>query len=605
MASSAAPAQPFEPGRYNYRINGTVESLLTSDDATFYAFADKVRDDLNWLTDTRIITDRSALRGVLSVRLTMEILSGHEDTSALFTLSQIRDLEDKSDAKQTADTEIEALLKARQRTGLEDGPDVAYAYGKILRADLESLPPPVAAKVVKDVKLRAELGSPAAVVGLLGATIDPSVAQTHTLTAFQAWELISARVTLKYIMPLHDETEKALAGFPVDEGPPPADIWAPREVTLTAADRLTPVVVAIWDSGVDLSQFPGQVYTDPAAGADPHGLAFDLEDFPSHGELMPLTADQAARYPDFAKGLKGYSELEAGLSTADVDALKARLKSLTGPQFASMLETFSLYESYSHGTHVAGIAARGNPAVRLAVGRITSDWRTIPDAPSVADAERVAQNYQNFVRWFRDHGVRVVNMSWEEKQGLIMSGLDKNGVGKTMQARYQLSKQIFDIESAGLKRAMASAPDVLFICAAGNDGLDTKSVKGIPASLDLPNLLTVGAVDQAGAETSFTNYGDVVKVDADGYQVDSNLPGGFSAKMSGTSMASPNVVNLAAKLIALDPSLTPPQVIRLIEDGAKASADGRLHNIDPKRSVDMLRTRLSPTPAKVPAAAKS
>jgi len=103
-----------------------------------------------------------------------------------------------------------------------------------------------------------------------------------------------------------------------------------------------------------------------------------------------------------------------------------------------------------------------------------------------------------------------------------------------------------------------------------------------------PNLLTVGAVDQAGDETSFTSYGDTVLVDADGYQVDSTVPGGARLELSGTSMASPNTVNLAAKLLALDPHLTPPQVIKLIVDGSTPSADGRRHNIDPKQSVALL-----------------
>jgi hypothetical protein len=40
-------------------------------------------------------------------------------------------------------------------------------------------------------------------------------------------------------------------------------------------------------------------------------------------------------------------------------------------------------------------------------------------------------------------------------------------------------------------------------------------------------------------------------------------------------MATPNVVNLAAKLFALDPSLTPVQVIELIKQGATTRDDGR------------------------------
>ncbi|MGB9069829.1 MAG: S8 family serine peptidase [Candidatus Acidiferrales bacterium] len=77
--------------------------------------------------------------------------------------------------------------------------------------------------------------------------------------------------------------------------------------------------------------------------------------------------------------------------------------------------------------------------------------------------------------------------------------------------------------------------------------------------------------------TPFTSYGDTVVVDADGFEVESYVPGGARLKLSGTSMASPNVVNLAAKLFALDPSLTPAQAIGLIEQGATTRENGRLH----------------------------
>ena len=49
------------------------------------------------------------------------------------------------------------------------------------------------------------------------------------------------------------------------------------------------------------------------------------------------------------------------------------------------------------------------------------------------------------------------------------------------------------------------------------------------------------------------------KVDANGYQVESFYPGGALIRESGTSMASPAVANLAAKLFALDPKLTPTE----------------------------------------------
>jgi subtilisin family serine protease len=86
-----------------------------------------------------------------------------------------------------------------------------------------------------------------------------------------------------------------------------------------------------------------------------------------------------------------------------------------------------------------------------------------------------------------------------------------------------------------------------------------------------------------------------VLVDANGYQVPSKIPGGYVVPFSGTSMASPNVANLAAKLIAVDPKLAPGETIGLIRDGATTSADGRLHLIDPAQSLLLLERRMSDT----------
>lgn len=74
-------------------------------------------------------------------------------------------------------------------------------------------------------------------------------------------------------------------------------------------------------------------------------------------------------------------------------------------------------------------------------------------------------------------------------------------------------------------------------------------------------------------------------VDADGYEVESYVPGGTKLKLSGTSMASPNVANLAAKLFVVDPALTPTDVIELIRQGATTTKDGRRHLINPQKVV--------------------
>jgi subtilisin family serine protease len=111
----------------------------------------------------------------------------------------------------------------------------------------------------------------------------------------------------------------------------------------------------------------------------------------------------------------------------------------------------------------------------------------------------------------------------------------------------------------------------------------------IPANFVLPNLLVVGAVDQAGRRTDFTSMGQNVIVYSNGFEVDSSVPGGARMQMSGTSMASPNVTNLAAKLLALKSDLEPAAVIELIKKGSDRLEDQQdLLLINPKATVALL-----------------
>ena len=65
------------------------------------------------------------------------------------------------------------------------------------------------------------------------------------------------------------------------------DIWQARDVTFAPDQKLTPVAVAIWDSGVDVSLFPDQLFSDPHPTASGnHGLAFDGTGNPSTSWLF-------------------------------------------------------------------------------------------------------------------------------------------------------------------------------------------------------------------------------------------------------------------------------------------------------------------------------
>jgi subtilisin family serine protease len=250
------------------------------------------------------------------------------------------------------------------------------------------------------------------------------------------------------------------------------------------------------------------------------------------------------------------------------------------------MEQLGLVGNYVHGTHVAGIAVEGNPWARLLNARISFDYKLQPNpCPSMALAQRGALAHQAFVDFFKRHKVRIVNMSWGGNVKGIEDSLEQCGIGKTTEERQKLARTYFEIEKKALIKAFSSAPEILFITSAGNSNSDSSFGEFIPSSIVLPNLLTVGAVDKAGDEAPFTSYGPTVKVHANGYQVDSYLPGGSRVALSGTSMASPNVANLAAKILAAKPALKPEQVIAMIQNTAEATPDGRRRLIHPAKAM--------------------
>jgi subtilisin family serine protease len=254
-----------------------------------------------------------------------------------------------------------------------------------------------------------------------------------------------------------------------------------------------------------------------------------------------------------------------------------------------MYTEFQLYSDFIHGTHVAGIAVRGNPAARLVVFRFNDSLAHLKFAPTLEWARLMADNFRQIGDYCRIHHVRVVNMSWGDEPTEFEEWLSRSGKEQDPVARKERALHLFQIWKAGISDAIKRAPDTLFICAAGNANADAGFKESAPASLHFKNLIAVGAVNQAGDETLFTNFGDTVIIDADGSGVESYVPGGSTLKLSGTSMAAPNVANLAAKLFAIDPSLTPERVIALIEEGASKSDDGRRHLIDEKQPVVLLQ----------------
>jgi subtilisin family serine protease len=575
---------------FSYAIAGTASALVDADDATFAAFAKQVRADLDRVLNDYDIKDRSTLRELLAEKLDLQELDG-EYRDALQTVASLRALEDKPAEKLTAGLFTMARLQAAIDAGAGNA-----GYDQALRTHyreaIDPLPWDVVQDSMRNAYASARLRTPAAVIGNVQTEIDPAVNKSGAVNDVEAADVIAARAQLKKDIPANAARAEVLRDYIAKHNTTTADIWEAREVTLDARRHTTAVRVAIWDSGVDVAVFPKQLYSDPqptASGA--HGLAFDDQGHPSKSWLYPLTPEQLAGYPDVRQLIKGFNDLREGVDSPDAEAAVKRYTSLSVAQMHELNEELKFIGHYLHGTHCAGIAVRGNPAARLVVARFNDQLPDLPFPPSEEWARRLGADFQQMADYFRTRHVRVVNMSWGDEPQEFELWISKTGGGADPAERKKRAAALFAIWRQAIETAIKSAPGTLFVTAAGNTDSNPGFMEDVPASLRLPNLLTVGAVNQAGEETSFTSSGDAVAVHADGYHVESFVPGGERLKLSGTSMASPNVVNLAAKLFALDPSLTPEQAIDLIKRGATTSDDGRRRLIDEQRTVALLGER--------------
>ncbi len=587
--------------RFNYPITAKVTELVT-DDAASKSLADAVQADLEKLLADYQIEDRTTLQQIQGTLLALDVHAGRY-AQARERIARIRELEEKPAARLTSGLLSESYIEARQASDYGSEQAFRAAFAKVYAEKLAQLPWDVVGDVIKQTKASAEIVSPALVLGNLDSQFQPGVDKTGSISGDVAQLILAQRTSVAHYLPLKAERVAALTEYVQANQKQKADIWAARSVSFTSGAPLQPVVVAIWDSGVDVDVFPQQRWTnskeqlngrdDDGNGFvdDVHGIAYDLKSRRTPDLLVPLNDEQKAAYPLMRDLTKGLLDVQANIDSAEASALKQRMSQLKPEDVKPFIENLNFFGNFTHGTHVAGIAAEGNPAVQLLGARITFDHRMIPDVPTREQSEADAAAARAVVDYLKNAGVRVVNMSWGGSPRDIEAAFEVNGAGGTPEERKKTAREYFEIFRTAMTEAISSAPEILFVAAAGNSDNDAAFAELVPSGIDLPNILTVGAVDQAGEETSFTSFGKNVDVHANGFEVESTLPGGERMKYSGTSMAAPNVTNLAAKLLAMEPGLTTAEVIELIQKGAERSADGRINLINPLRSMELLAQR--------------
>lgn len=603
-ADTSSPSKPTitsqdQLPRFEYALTGKATDILNNADA-YQDLAQRVAADLEKLISENDIQDASTLQGILSTLMNIEFQNGNYD-KALQRLEQIRELEAKPATKLTTGNLLASVIEARQMD-LPSEKDYREAFKEIYTQRIQKLPYEIVGDNIKSAKGSAEIVTKALLMGSIESQIQPGLDKTGSISGDVAQALISSYTSIHDYLSLKDERIAVMQQFIDANYVEKKDIWAARNVDLSGREDLSPVTVAIWDSGIDNTIFApmnklwvnkdekhdgtdtdGNGFVD-----DVHGIAFDEDSNPSSDMLYPMTKEQLAAYPEMLAMTKGLLDLQANIDSSEASELRKYLGSLEAANVQGFIENLGLVGNYTHGTHVAGIAAEGNPAVRLMTSRVTFGYETIPDIPTIEQAKKDAIAMQKYIAYTSENGARVVNMSWGGNPKGIEAAFEANGAGGTPEERRRISREIYEITLEAITVALKNAPDVLFVVSSGNSDNDAEFSDMYPSGIDLPNILTVGAVDQAGEETSFSTFGANVDIHANGFEVPSYVPGGQVIKLSGTSMASPNVSNLAAKLLAVKPELTITQLVDLIVRGADKIDNGRINLINPKRSFELL-----------------
>jgi hypothetical protein len=338
--------------RFVYPVKGTASALVEADDPTFNAFAAKVQTDLDSIFRDYEISDKATLRELLNARLELQMLAG-EYQAALVTLDQLRAEQEKPSAKLTIGIYERAWLEAAIDTKSTGGPAFDESFRKYASDAINALPWDVVQDDIKGLYAIARIYAPAMVIADVKTELDPAVQKSGALDNHKAWQLISDRYGVRILVPMSPPLVDVLKPYIAAHTVVKPDIWEARDVTLGPADKTTPVLVAIWDSGIDVSLYPNQLFTDahPSASGT-HGVDYDERGNPVQGWLYPLTPEQEKAYPEFRDEIKGFLDLQNGADSPEADAMQKKFKTMSADELHQLGESEKFVSFYIHGTHV-------------------------------------------------------------------------------------------------------------------------------------------------------------------------------------------------------------------------------------------------------------
>lgn len=451
--------------------------------------------------------------------------------------------------------------------------------------------------------------------GLLATEMDRTMKTRGGLDVLDALLLARIEAGLKGLPPCRDALVAAGRAWLDQPENQPVDIWPAREPSTAQLRGAAPIIVAVWDSGLDSTLFPGQMAIDPAEPLDGrdndgngvvddvHGPTYDHRLYPRSSAIQPATAALSARMGSATTLMKGTQDAVAGLDTPEARMATAHLRSTDAATIAKDAAVDLELGWRNHGTAVASVIADGAPHVRL-YNVAALYWAVDENGQPIGYDETVVERWVQVTRAagarMRGAGVRIANLSWGESADEITRQLLDSGLETDAARARQRGAAMFRTVQTALLDLFRQSPDILFVIAAGNSNQPEDIAASVAQTTELPNVLNVGATGASGRPTDFTTFGPNVRIYAKGETVRVRWPGDMVALWGGTSFSAPHVARAAAAMLAVAPTLTTVEV----REGliATATPDGDIRMLHTAAAVDWAKARGSaaarPSPRK-------
>jgi subtilisin family serine protease len=174
-----------------------------------------------------------------------------------------------------------------------------------------------------------------------------------------------------------------------------------------------------------------------------------------------------------------------------------------------------------------------------------------------------------------ENNIGIAGVNWKV-QIMPLKFMNAGGFGTTKDA-IEAINYVIDRKKAGVNVRIISASwgstqrsralgevirkayenDILFVAAAGNSTTNNDRNPHFPSSYNVPNVVSVAALDRHDQLAKFSNYGvKSVAIAAPGVDILSTWLGNGYEEKSGTSMATPVVAGVAALILAENPRLS-------------------------------------------------